>query len=370
MSDGPRLPLIGEDLGHPHRCQADHRWQHAGPTAVTCAIATYDAGGHLPRVSPEDCPVCSGRDDVLVRAAHTHYCLICDGDWVHEGRCLEDLPAWCPWCCPIEGTTPTAARTGSHSHYCPDCGSSWRHSKECSAPLEAVLPDCSGCVNRDKRALAHAAARMVRAVRSYDLGRPLAMTLCLAATVFLSSSFVLRQWPVVRTLTPPVHEQRRVVQPPRVMEPPATRMPAPAAIEREPTPATSVARLPQGEPPALPPREATSAKRAREVSPTVPPPELPPPATLPSPGDGSVATEPAPPSPVPSPAPLVAEPAVESPPQKPERLVAVPIDVPVTKPSIPGAPIGALGGAAGWEAFLEGHPRPVDETTRAEIRSR
>jgi hypothetical protein len=77
-----------------------------------------------------------------------------------------------------------------------------------------------------------------------------------------------------------------------------------------------------------------------------------------------------PPSPVPSPPPLVSEPAIESPIPKEERLVAVPLDVLVTKPSIPGAPVGALGGAAGWEAFLEGHPRPIDETKRAENRSR
>src|SRR5262249_52877796 len=161
-------------------------------------------------------------------------------------------------------------------------------------------------------------------------------------------SFVLRLSPVFRTSTPPTLEQPRIVQPPRVVETPATRTPAPAAIEREPTPATSVvARLPQGEPAALPQRkpsalprrEGASAKRAREVAPRVaPPPELPPPATLPSPVAGSRATEPMPPSPVPSPAPLVSEPAIESPIQKAERLEAVPVDVLVTKPSIPGAP--------------------------------
>ena len=380
MSDGLRAALIEEDLSHPHRCQAGHRWQHAGPTALTCVIPAHDATGDLPIVGPEDCPVCSGRDDVLVRAAHIHYCTICDGDWIHEGRCLEGLPAWCPWCRPLEGTPPTAARTGPHSHYCPDCGSSWRHSEDCTAPLEAVLPDCSGCANRDERPLATAAARPIRAVRSYHLVRPLAMTLSLAACAFLSGSFVLRHLPAFRTSTPPIREQPRVVEPPRVMEPPATRTPAPVAIEREPTPAPSVvARLPQGEPaalpqrkpPALPRRESASAKRAREVSPRVSPPELPPPAILPPPVAGSRATEPVVPlSPMPSPAPLASEPAVESPIQKPERLVAVPMEVPVTKPSIPGAPVGALGGAAGWEAFLERHPRPVDETSRAENRSR
>jgi hypothetical protein len=382
MSDAP--PLTWEGRGHPHRCQAGHRWQHVDPTAVGCAIPTYDGAGNLPGVGPEDCPVCCGRDDVLVRPAHTHYCILCDGDWVHEGRCLEDLPAWCPWCCPIEGTPPTAARTGPHSHYCLDCGSIWRHSEGCSAPLEAVLPDCSGCLNRDERPLATAAARLVRAVRSYDLVRPLAMTLSLAACAFLAGSFVLRLSPVSRTSTPPIREQLSVVQPPRATEPPATRAPAPTATEREPMPAASVARVPQGEPPtlprreppALPRREGANAKGARDVSPRVPevsprvPPELPPPATLSSPVAESRAAEPMPPSPVPSPAPLASEPAVESPIQKPERLVAVPMDVPVTKPSIPGAPVGALGGAAGWEAFLESHPRQVDETTRAAKRSR
>ena len=375
MSDAP--PLTWEGRGHPHRCQAGHRWQHADPTAVGCAIPTYDGAGNLPSVGPEDCAVCGGRDDVLVRPAHTHYCILCDGDWVHEGRCLQDLPAWCPWCCPIEGTPPTAARTGPHSHYCLDCGSIWRHSKGCSAPLEAVLPDCSGCLNRDERPRATAAARLVRAVRSYDLVRPLAMTLSLAACAFLAGSFVPRLSPVSRTSTPPIREQLSVVQPPRATEPPATRAPAPTATERKPIPAASVARVPQGEPPtlprreppALPRREGVNAKGAREVSPRVPP-ELPPPATLSSPVAESRATEPMPPAPVPSPAPLASEPSVESPIQKPERRVAVPVDVPVTKPSIPGAPVGAMGGAAGWEAFLESHPRQVDETTRAAKRAR
>ena len=375
MSDAP--PLTWEGRGHPHRCQAGHRWQHADPTAVGCAIPTYDGAGNLPSVGPEDCPVCGGRDDVLVRPAHTHYCILCDGDWVHEGRCLEDLPAWCPWCCPVEGVPLTAARTGPHSHYCLDCGSIWRHSKGCSAPLEAVLPDCSGCLNRDERPLATGAARLVRAVRSYDLVRPLAMTLSLAACAFLAGSFVPRLSPVSRTSTPPIREQLSVVQPPRATEPPATRAPAPTATERKPIPAASVARVPQGEPPtlprreppALPRREGVNAKGAREVSPRVPP-ELPPPATLSSPVAESRATEPMPPAPVPSPAPLASEPSVESPIQKPERRVAVPVDVPVTKPSIPGAPVGAMGGAAGWEAFLESHPRQVDETTRAAKRAR
>lgn len=378
MNDAP--PLTWEGRGHPHRCQAGHRWQHADPTAVGCALPTYDDAGNLPGVGPEDCPVCCGRDDVLVRAAHIHYCTLCDGDWIHEGRCLEDLPAWCPWCCPIEGTPPTAARTGPHAHYCLDCRSIWRHSEDCSAPLEAVLPDCSGCLNRDKRPLATATTRLVRAVRSYDLVRPLAMTLSVAACAFLAGSFVLRHSPAFRTTsTPSIREQPRVVQPSRVMESPATRTPAPAAIERELMPATSgVARLPQGEPAALPQRkppaipggEGASAKRAREVSPRVAPPELPPPATLPSPVAGSRAPEPPPPSPVPSSAPLVSEPAIESPIQKGEQVAAVPVDVLVTKPSIPGAPVGALGGAAGWEAFLERHPRPVDETGRAGNRLR
>src|SRR5262245_17885688 len=133
MSDGPRSPLTREGLSHPHRCRAGHRWEHAGPT-VTCAIPAYDADGNLPYVEPEDCPVCNGRDDVLVRAAHTHYCMICDGDWVHEGRCLEGLAAWCPWCRQLEGSSPTATRTGPHVHYCRHCGSTWRHSNACSAP--------------------------------------------------------------------------------------------------------------------------------------------------------------------------------------------------------------------------------------------
>src|SRR5215510_12388360 len=72
---------------HPHRCTAGHRWQHDGPAATTCRLPIYDAvSGDLPFVGPEECPVCSGRDDLLVRQRHVHYCNICDGDWAHRSE--------------------------------------------------------------------------------------------------------------------------------------------------------------------------------------------------------------------------------------------------------------------------------------------
>jgi S1-C subfamily serine protease len=132
-----------EGDGHPHRCRRGHRWHHAGPTAVTCEIPSYDAAsGDLPYIPPEDCPLCMGREDVLVRDSHRHHCTICDGDWAHEGRCIEGPFAPCPWCFAPRGAVPAPGeRKGRHFHLCPECGHSYEHLTPCAAPLRASLVD-------------------------------------------------------------------------------------------------------------------------------------------------------------------------------------------------------------------------------------
>src|SRR6266542_393471 len=98
---GPSLAPSTPDQaqGHPHRCRQGHRWQHAGPTALTCEIPPLDPeSGNLPYVSPRECPLCSGREELLVRDVHPHYCPLCEGDWTHDGRCMDGLVSSCPWC--------------------------------------------------------------------------------------------------------------------------------------------------------------------------------------------------------------------------------------------------------------------------------
>ena len=135
------------DAEHPHRCREGHRWQHAGPTALVCEIPVHDSEtGDLTLVSEGDCPVCSGREDLLVREPHSHYCNTCAGEWDHEGRCLDGWAASCPWCFPAPDAAPApGARRGAHFHFCPECAKNWQHEASCAAPLRAALPDCSGC---------------------------------------------------------------------------------------------------------------------------------------------------------------------------------------------------------------------------------
>ena len=135
------------DAEHPHRCREGHRWQHAGPTALVCEIPVHDSEtGDLTLVSEGDCPVCSGREDLLVRELHSHYCNTCAGEWDHEGRCLDGWAASCPWCFPAPDAAPApGARPGPHFHFCPECAKNWQHDASCAAPLRAALPDCSGC---------------------------------------------------------------------------------------------------------------------------------------------------------------------------------------------------------------------------------
>jgi hypothetical protein len=79
--------MQARDEGHPHRCQHRHRWHHTGPTAVACGIPAYDReSGNLPSVRAELCPLCTGREEVLIRGRHAHHCMLCDGDW---GRAMS-----------------------------------------------------------------------------------------------------------------------------------------------------------------------------------------------------------------------------------------------------------------------------------------
>ena len=132
---------------HPHRCTAGHRWQHTGPAALQCAVPAYDSvTGDLAFVPASECPVCCGRQDLLVRELHPHYCNLCDGDWDHEGVCVDRLAAYCPWCLPKTDAEPApGARRGPHFHYCSECGHYWRHDAACSAPLRVALPEGTAC---------------------------------------------------------------------------------------------------------------------------------------------------------------------------------------------------------------------------------
>src|SRR2546426_4592168 len=218
-----------QDTGHPHRCREGHRWQHTGPTAAACEIPAHDAElGGLPLVSSRDCPVCSGREELLTRDLHSHYCNICEGDWDHEGRCLEGPVACCPWCFPAADAAPApGARRGPHFHFCPECTQNWQHDASCSAPLRAVLSDYSGCRElaaertAGERAVEPSTAfsssraraartQAVRAVR--DLVRSAAVPASIAACAILAIPILLKVSSMLWSMTPhsvaPVSEQR------------------------------------------------------------------------------------------------------------------------------------------------------------------
>jgi len=69
--------------GTPASMPRGHRWQHTGPTALTCEISPRSRLGELSLVGFRECPLCSGREEVLVRDLHSHYCNMCEGDWDH-----------------------------------------------------------------------------------------------------------------------------------------------------------------------------------------------------------------------------------------------------------------------------------------------
>jgi hypothetical protein len=233
--------------------------------------------------------VCCGRQDLLVRELHPHYCNLCDGDWDHEGVCVDSLAAYCPWCFPKTDAEPApGARRGPHFHYCSECGHNWRHDAACAAPLRVALPECTGC----RAATAEITEAPppepelvlplpVRRPRALD-GRvvPLARPIGIAAAVLLSLPILYAGY--VSVLRPAVHGGRSATKaapaqpaaPASIVSPPAT--PAPSAPSRvvpaPPTAPPAVAAIkPESDsrtakvPPALPPATAPSVEERRVV---------------------------------------------------------------------------------------------------------
>jgi len=362
---------------HPHRCTAGHRWQHDGPTAVTCQIPTYDrVSGDLPFVSPADCPVCCGRSDLLIRELHTHYCNMCDGEWEHDGRCLDSLAACCPWCFPKSDSEPVAgARRGSHFHFCSECGQNWRHAIGCSAPLRAALPECTGCqgplVVSDAEPRVVPRPAQLRVARALgDRLRPYAFRAGIAAMALLAIPVALTGY---SKLSRPMLNEASLPTPIPAVPPPMPASPPPIPAAPPPTLVAPPPVAPTSDP-ALPPAPPTPAprKEVRRAAPVPRPriersrePEVLPQPATPSPQPAIAQRPPAPPpKPEPSAArsELVAESASrlrETPPASTESaLVATPVRVEL--PSIPGAPpFRGLSGSSGLDTSLDGHPRRV-----------
>ncbi len=164
------------EQGHGHSCREGHHWTHTGPTALNCKIPVTDDSEVL---YPEDCALCSGREELLIRLQHSHTCGSCDGEWTHEGKCIwMSGVLWCPWCHKDLTPKPEMKR-GPHKHNCPQCFQEWKHvvppveevmriwyqahsrygtfwfinatkhqelvHHPCSAPHRARLPECPGC---------------------------------------------------------------------------------------------------------------------------------------------------------------------------------------------------------------------------------
>jgi len=385
---------------HPHRCTAGHRWQHDGPTAVSCTIPTYDrVSGDLPFVSPADCPVCSGRSDLLVRELHTHYCNMCDGEWEHDGRCLDSLAACCPWCFPKADSEPVAgARRGAHFHFCSECGQNWRHTARCAAPLRTALPECTGC--QGPPATRDAAPSTVSSVTRLRTGlalaervKPVAVWAGIAAMVLLSIPIAIKGYsmlwspgldtsapireaareeprqapPIASVPTAPPAPTRDLAKPltdssvtknvaPRrdvADQPPVARVPVP---KKEPQRAPAVDRLVEPRPVATRPR----TDRPRE-------PDVPPQPAISSVAPGP-AVAPTPPVTSPRPAPSVARseivpdptPRWRDSPSTASESAAIGPTVRASFPSIRGAPpFSGMNGSSGPDSSLDGHPRRV-----------
>ena len=397
-----RQPLAPSDVEpraeHPHRCKAGHRWQHTGSTAVTCGIPAYDPiSGDLPIVGSEACPVCCGRKDLLVRELHPHYCNMCDGEWEHEGQCLDSLAACCPWCFPKPDSAPMpGARRGPHFHYCSECGQNWRHATGCSAPLRAALADCTGCQNppaeSDAALLEPSPTTPSPAARSLgDRVRPLALPVGLAAGVLLSIPILLKGfsalWSPGVNDSAPVLEQRTEARRPAstpmasapiepgldVAKPPAESSPAKSTppsnlVGLLPTPHVLA---PRTEARRVPVSDRLAEQRAQEARPRIPgsrkpdvPPELAIRPLAPSSGTSEdLRTVPYAPTPSAARSDLIAQspPPVPETPPAPSESGARATPARAILPSIPGAPpFGALSGSSGLDTSLEGHPRRVN----------
>jgi hypothetical protein len=285
---------------HPHRCTAGHRWQHTGPAALQCVIAAYDSvTGDLPFVPASECPVCCGRQDLLVRELHPHYCNLCDGDWDHEGVCVDSLAAYCPWCFPKTDAEPVpGARRGPHFHYCSECGHNWQHDAACAAPLRVALPECTACRAAtaeiteapppEPELVLPLPVRRPRAVggRVSRLARPIGI----AAAVLLSlpilyTGYVSLMRPAVdgsRPATKAAPTPASIASPPaapapsapsRVVPAPPTAAPAVAAIKPEPepraakaAPALPTATVPRVEERRIAPRDSPGEQRAARAA--------------------------------------------------------------------------------------------------------
>jgi hypothetical protein len=380
---------------HPHRCTAGHRWQHDGPSATTCGLPTYDQiSGDLPFVGHEDCPVCCGRSDLLVRERHSHYCNMCDGDWQHEGHCLDSLAACCPWCFPKPDAEPMpGARSGPHFHVCSECGQNWRHATGCAVPLRAALPECPGCQSprppAESDAQARAPALTTPSAGARALGnriRPLARPIGIAAVALLSIPIVLKGYsalrsPVADGSAPVIEERIEAPSPAPAPSAPAPPEPAPdlakspadSSPAKQTPPSDVVSPPPAPRPPVKEVRRGRAsdrvAERAQEPRPQILRPQerdvIPEPATRPPVPDSSAAESL--PASLSKPAPAVARsetivetpgPASAAPPAPTDS--GPPAPVRAARPSIPGAPpFGALSGSSGLDTSLDGHPRRV-----------
>jgi hypothetical protein len=412
MSTQPGTPAdLTPRAEHPHRCTAGHRWQHDGPTAVSCRIPTYDrVSGDLPFVSPSECPVCSGRGEMLVREPHTHYCNMCDGEWEHEGRCLDSLAACCPWCFPKPGAEPApGARRGPHFHFCSECGQNWRHATGCSAPLRAALDECTGCQSPPSLPAVEprAPAQVIPVREPRVIGRrlrPFALPVGIAAMALLSIPIWVKGYSAIRTLVAdslvassraPVRQKSidKPAPPPSSTPQAAAPMPEVSTPSVDSSPTTDTARsnvaslppAPRISPPKKEIRRTPTAERAAEPATPAPRPRIERSREPDVPSHSATApTTPAPSTPTPSmaappaarapaappskPAPSVArsEPVSEPPSRSPEtssslnESAAIAMPVRADAQSIPGAPpIKGLSGSSALDTSLDGHPRRV-----------
>jgi hypothetical protein len=365
---------------HPHRCRAGHRWQHTGLPAAACEIPAYDpVTGDLPLVPKSACPVCSGRQDLLVRALHPHYCNLCDGEWDHEGVCVDSLAAYCPWCLPKSDLERApGARRGPHFHYCSECGQNWQHEAGCSAPLRVALPECTACHGTsahldevggvDRSSEIHASVDKT----FHERIRPFALPIGLAAGVLLSLPIVFKGYSALRGPTADSSisvEARRAAdsRPAPVRNAPTATEPTPDVPrpQVEPHPASSIqTRAPVSPPPAprarapraearrepafVSPAEqhAPSRPEARRAEPTSRPPD-------------DVRTAPPTPTQPAARSKRLAEAAPKMPPAASESEGRA-TPVAAALPSIPGAPpFGELTGSSARDHSLDGHPRRV-----------
>ncbi len=147
LSGRPSEPLVVDaEAGHSHRCRVGHTWYHAGVTGQACPIREHRNTMLGRSASVEDCPLCTGGEDLPLRGSHRHRCPMCEVWWTHERPCVDALMAPCPWCFQWNRTSPpTGMRPGAHHHDCPRCFQRWKHDEPCAAPLRSALADCPVC---------------------------------------------------------------------------------------------------------------------------------------------------------------------------------------------------------------------------------